>query len=256
MAEHIISCPYCGDKESHKHCHLNLDKGVFHCFLCGRGGQMRFLLKDFPYLKEVLFGLGFQLPSFREDLTISKLPTFSVFGAGQQAVAGLEYLHLRGMTDSEIRKCKVCMSPKMHEGVVFPDVAEGTEWFWAVRFFGNSRYKWLFPKNGTARLSKKDALWGLWWQKRNSEIWITEGIFDALAVHGVSVFGKKPSLSQLRQILAFNPTRVVVAFDNDAETEAFAVVQQLRCIVPTTMCFPEKEFNDFGEKLQAGWRRE
>ena len=45
--EYIIRCPICGDHRTHNHCHLNPQKGVYHCFYCGEGGSLARLIKEY-----------------------------------------------------------------------------------------------------------------------------------------------------------------------------------------------------------------
>ncbi|MGC8694768.1 MAG: hypothetical protein ACP5RI_04095, partial [Candidatus Micrarchaeia archaeon] len=51
--EIIIKCPYCGDKNDqkhrltgHYHLYINVDTGLFHCFLCGAEGNLKKLIFD------------------------------------------------------------------------------------------------------------------------------------------------------------------------------------------------------------------
>ena len=64
-------------------------------------------------------------------------------------------------------------------------------------------------------------VWGLEQMEENSEIWLTEGIFDMIAVNkmgknGVSCSSAMWSGIQLYQVLQKNPSNVVIVADNDA----------------------------------------
>ena len=114
--------------------------------------------------------------------------------------------------------------------------------------------KWLFPPKGLTVASPSTTVWGLDRVGENEEVWITEGIFDAISVKGVAVFGKNPKPLQIRQILAKNPKRIVIAFDTDAIENAERLQRQLRGLVPTVIELPPKGHNDFGELLPEGYR--
>ena len=51
--ELIVKCPYCGDKNDsrheitgHYHMYISVEKGLFHCFLCGHSGNIKQLITD------------------------------------------------------------------------------------------------------------------------------------------------------------------------------------------------------------------
>jgi len=253
LSEIVFVCPYCGDKESHGHLHVNSEKAVFHCFLCNEGGPVKKLIKDHPSMAIELSVLGAVFPkqeSHRKPKTF-----FSVFEKSVMGVKALAYLSGRGMRLDEIRRCGCLLSPDLPYYVIFPHEG-GVEYFWAARAIApRMRPKWLFPANGETRGSKSSVLWGMMRQRRNGEIWLCEGVFDALAVDGVASYGKAVSARQLATVLAYNPTRVVVAFDRDAREEAEKLQVKLRGIVLTSVIPPEKPYKDYGEKLAIGWRR-
>ena len=63
-------------------------------------------------------------------------------------------------------------------------------------------------------------VWGLEQMKENSEIWLTEGIFDMIAVNkmgknGVSCSSAMWSGIQIYQVLQKNPSNIVIVADND-----------------------------------------
>ena len=64
-------------------------------------------------------------------------------------------------------------------------------------------------------------VWGLEQMEENSEIWLTEGIFDMIAVNkmgknGVSCSSAMWSGIQIYQVLQKNPSNIVIVADNDA----------------------------------------
>jgi hypothetical protein len=98
-------------------------------------------------------------------------------------------------------------------------------------------------------------VWGLSLQRRGEEIWLAEGVFDAIAVRGVALYGNQASAQQLQAILSLEPKRLVVALDNDVQNLAWSLQKRLRGVVETAVEFPPRGIKDFGELLAHGWRR-
>jgi len=138
---------------------------------------------------------------------------------------------------------------------VFPH-NRGADYFWAARRIFKGGLKWRFPRKGMTKFSKTQVVWGLERiiNAREKTIWITEGIFDAIATSGVAIFGKHPSPIQIQQILKTYPEEIVIAFDVDAKLQAERIQRRLRGLVKTTIRLPEK-YSDYGEYLKCGLRR-
>lgn len=256
MAEEIIiRCPVCGDKESHFHCSINFEKKLYHCYLCGVGGSLAWLISKYPHIRQTLVFAGYvDHESVRKHVD-GVMETFSVLSDLVLARQARMYLKRRGLSEEEIETYGCCLSMSLPGYVIFPDIEGGIAKFWVARHLGTHPRKWLLPKNGTVTLKRSQAVWGLALQQKDSEIWICEGIFDAAAVRGVALFGKEAAPGQLQVILALNPKRVVVALDNDAKSYSLALQKQLRAVVETHIEYPPHGVNDFGELLVHGWRR-
>lgn len=251
--EVLIRCPICGDKQgphAHAHCYINVKKGAWYCHYCGEHGTVKELAKEHPEIIEVANLLRLATPS-----ATSIFPTLGAtlpVLLPEQAWAK-KFLHKRGLTLGETFRYRTCTSAALPFRVIFPEYIGDNISFWSARSVRNDHPKWLFPKNGTTMRKKSESVWGLEAIHQGSEIWITEGIFDAIAVKGVCVYGKVPSNIQLQMILSRDPSKIVVALDKDAEEEATRLVRRVKGVVKVDIQFPRAK--DFGAYLQAGWRR-
>jgi len=258
--EVIIKCPVCHDHPTHNHLYISLTKGVYHCWLCEAKGRLDNLIRRYPSVKTKIKAadLAFALSRMKERRWSREIPIFTPLAKARFPHAGacLRYLRRRGLTDEEIVKYKVMISPNTPNRAIFPH-PQGPDRFWAGRaFYKNVSPPWLFPKRGQTRLSKGEVVWGIEDVRRRGEkdIWICEGIFDAIACNGVAVFGKSPSPKQLRTIIELEPRRLIVAFDADAEKDARALQELTRSVIPTQVRLPEKAV-DYGEYMRFGYRR-
>lgn len=252
MSEIVIKCPVCGDHPNrghHYHCHVNVQKGVFYCFLNDCKGTVKWLLRRYPEVKTLLDldGIGietkFPMSSYESFASFTE----SVINEGRMFAQIRQYLTMRGLTSNEIVKYKVMASFGMPHRAIFP--INSPREFWAARSTVGASPPWLFPKHGATFMDKSTAIWKSDGLVNKPELWVTEGIFDAIAVKGVALFGKKPSNYQLQKIFRLNPKRLVIAFDRDALEEARSLQKTMRVFVPTRIELPPEGFSDFGETL-------
>lgn len=258
MSEIVIKCVICGDKgpRHHNHLHLNPEKQKFYCHLCGKGGTFSYLRSQYPEITDVLSMMsGIRIPTGKPSIRYS-YDFYPIHGSDSiLATEAVRYAVKRGLRAEEISRYNLQISPQLLRRVIFPDLIGGVSAFWTARAISEMDFPWRFPAHGETKFGKGEAVWGLNLQERESEIWITEGIFDAIAVGGVAVYGKRPSVIQMQKIFKLNPRRLVIAFDRDAKLEARSLQEQTRSIVPTGIELPPHEKNDFGELMSAGWRR-
>jgi len=249
MTEQVFKCPFCGDKESHHHLYVNQEKGVFYCQLCGASGSISYLLEKFPDFS--IFFPGF----FKKDTTnkyksVSKFESLDITGRkGYFHQVVYEYLIYRGLNDNLIHRYKVMISSELPKYAIFP-CGGNPKLFWCARCVDKeSKLRWLFPPKNTTMFNKSESVWGIEFQKKKSEVWICEGIFDAAYTGGVAIFGKVPSNAQLRRILELHPSKIIVAFDNDAKVDAEKVRLKLASIIETEVILPSATTKDFGALL-------
>jgi len=253
----LIRCPFCGDKPGGSHVHLsvNLDKKVYYCYFCGRGGKTSELVRIIPELSVKLgipglFAKRNSGPAEPMDLFLTPVGSTKT----PEAERARRFLIFRGLTPEHIRIYKPGLLRSLPNRVVFPHMVGTDVAFWSARgLTKNTKPKWIFPTVGQTILTKREAVWNLdrLTVLREKTIWICEGVFDAIACTGVAVFGKVPSPVQIRKILETRPEHLVIAFDRDALADAGKLQVQLRGIVRTSVR-PPVAMKDYGEYLQVG----
>jgi hypothetical protein len=251
--EVLIFCPHCGDKQgpgSHPHCYINQNKGVYHCHFCGESGTVKGLAKEFPDIHEIIDLLHLSVRSFPTDYPTLRATLPVLLSDLEWATS---YLVSRGLTTGEMVRFRACTSLTLPFRVIFPEYVGTNIAFWSARTVKKDHPKWLFAQNGTTPKKKSECVWGIDHLSKGSEIWIAEGIFDAIAVKGVCVYGKVPSNIQLQLILSKEPSKIIIAFDKDAPDETEGLKRRLKGIVKVDIQVPRAK--DYGAYLQAGYRR-
>ncbi len=233
--EHRFICPKCDDQSGHLD--VNLIKGVFHCILCGYGGRVKTLLRG--------TGVKYAQPK-KEKKKTSPIPDeipgyvpLKDFGFPRTLIAfAIDYLENRKLDPSEV-DCG--LSGEIPGRVVFP-LRQGGK---IVSFQGRALDESIEPKTLNGRVSEG-------WLGREQIVYqsdeicqgdmvmVTEGIFDALAVHGrglspvvgVSLLGSTISRHQRDILMSRRPGRIVVFLDGDAPKKALAVARLLAQDLP------------------------
>jgi hypothetical protein len=253
--ELVFDCPYCGDTKGHLY--VNLVKNAFYCFKCDKGGGVSHLIADNPRLAPFIptrpTRVRFDSGGVTLEIRRFEYP-ISILDKDPMARVALSYLKTRGMNRREILDSQAFVSRGLPYYIIFPDVLGGASSFWIARNTRRGRIRWLFPRNGETQLRKSESVWGFHQVNKGEVLWLAEGIFDAIAVRGLALFGKKASQAQLRKVFSLAPKGIVIAFDQDARAEAEALQVELRGIVPTQIRLPKSQ-KDYGELLARGWRR-
>jgi len=251
--ERLIECPVCGDKPGrhHKHCYINVDKGVYYCQLCGDKGSLKDLARKYPAIGRMFdFWLVTSPPQKNTKATEFASDIWS-YRNHPIASRVISYLLRRGLSQEELKE--VFWSRDMPTRAIFPCFEKGAMVFWVGRSFTDGEMKYRFPKNGETKYTRREAVFGLnWFEGRKvRELWIVEGVFDAYAVGcGVAIMGKTASDHQLRKILSLRPEKLVIALDNDAKQEAEYLYNKVKGVIDSELVFPPSEIKDWGEMLE------
>jgi hypothetical protein len=122
-----------------------------------------------------------------------------------------DYLKKRHFSENIISEIKLFIDHKDRR-VVFP-VYEGNKLiFYAARAINSDNpIRWLNSKGTSFH-----PIWNL--ENVREEIWIFEGIFDAVRIwpKGVAIFGLNMHDEQIKKILDKNPYKIVVVLDDDS----------------------------------------
>jgi len=273
--EVVVACPYCGDISGrhHKHLYINVKLDKFFCQICETGGTLERLRNEHP---RVLQGLESQgIAAFIEREKKAKLieshpdlyahPKQTTFlercstlvrpSSTMSTISGFHYLRQRGMQRLDIQDRMCGWSSEWPDRVIFPCFENKRPVYFVGRLFRGRGPKW---KNPSKQICKEDGLLPKGEVVYNvdnfptpgSIIPITEGVFDALALGGVALLGKRATKKQLWKILSLNPSKVLIALDREAKDRAEEIERMLRFVVLTRIIWPPDKFKDWGETLK------
>jgi hypothetical protein len=211
--------------DSKKKMGINYKKnGAWNCFKSNEGGSFfklikilkkfdteteskLFFIKNY-FSKEDLLE-SFYSPSITEKTkNVIEIP--ESYSPLKEKNMYYDYLILRHFNEEIINESKVFFST-FEKRVLFPIYENNELCFYAKRSVDpNNPLRWV---NSISEGS--DPVWNL--QNVGSEIFIFEGIFDAIRVwpRGVAIFGNTIREGQLEKILAKNPYKIVVVLDGD-----------------------------------------
>lgn len=240
--EHYFKCPEC-DHRKHKFA-INLDKRVFHCWICDyRGRNIRRLVRRYGSYLQLQkwdaisdrsdlekFADLFMETERREDKEKVELPEeFTSLSSNRTPATGTSayrYLQKRGLTKADILKWKIgyCFSGEYRNRVVIPSFDESGDcnYFIARSYTGDS-YRYKNPR------ASKDIVFNDLFVDWSSDLILVEGVFDAIvAGNAVPILGStlRPSSDLLRKIV-FNDTPVYIALDPDARKKENRIIQML-----------------------------
>ena len=240
--EHYFKCPAC-DHYKHKLA-INLDKNVFHCWVCDyRGRNIRRLIRRFGSYIQLQkwdgitdrtdlerFADLFMERSDREDKTKAELPEeFTSLCSKNTPATGiyaLRYLEKRGVTKADILKWKIgyCFSGEYRNRIIVPSFNEdGDCSYFIARSYTGDSYKYKNPR------ASKDIVFNELFINWNDDLVLVEGVFDALvAGNSVPILGSTlRSNSDLVRKIVLNDTPIYVALDPDARQKENKIIQTL-----------------------------
>ena len=241
--ELLFTCPECDHHK--KKLSINIDKGVFKCWICdfsGRSirrlfrkhGDFRALSKwrkltnnvDVNEFTENLFDVEkkqaaprVNLPEEYVSLLNKDLPN-----SAQQAV---RYLESRGITkkDMIIWKMGYCLSGEYSNRIVIPSFSTNGKcnYFVARSYIGNSR-KYLNPP------ASRDIVFNELYVDWDRDVILVEGLFDAITAgtNAIPLLGSSMhETSILLNKLVENDATVYMALDLDAEKKSLGIINKM-----------------------------
>lgn len=120
-----------------------------------------------------------------------------------------DYLIGRGITEEKIDKTKIFIL-ESQKRILFPVYENGELIFWTGRSINKlNPLPWL-----KCSATENYPIWGI--DDVSEEMWIFEGVFDALAIrNGICILGAQINSDQIERILNKKPSKIVVVMDND-----------------------------------------
>ena len=230
----ICPSPGCGDTRGH--CEVDNTKGLFHCHRCGQGGRIRGYVRR-PSSASPVSREAFDFDQYRQHITTN--------------CRAYRFLLERGFTTDQIRD----LSPRTGNEafrVYIPILdRDGAFVYVAGRsILANPLLRWWYPPT---RPGKNKLLYGLHRVPERGRVVLVEGLFDAVwSSDRLAIFGTTMSDDQLQQVMALNPSEIVLFFDGDEAgekaTETIGVMIQRKYTVRVRVVRPPqgKDPHDLG----------
>ena len=240
--EYLFVCPFC--KHHKKKLSINLDLGVYKCWVCDtKGKSIPRLVRQFgsshlshqwcQLTNEIdmsdtpdLFAET-KIPEEKQRLSLP--PDFIFLGAPAlplDAQRPLRYLLARGVTLEDIRFYKLgfCSDGEYRNRIIIPSFdEEGYCNYFVGRAYKNDTLKYKNPRVSRNIIFNELLIdWA-------SPVMLVEGPFDALkARNSICVLGSTLNASsRLFQRLVEKQPRVYIGFDNDALQKALRVIKSM-----------------------------
>ena len=236
-----ICCPFCAlagkPPDTKYHLYINTAKKVYYCFRCGARGRLsslpRFIRSEGRSPNEKI-----------DDSILVRLDRIADSKLGGLAV---RYLKSRGMFD--LKRFYLGIKGRWFMRVAVP-ITENRQ---IVSWIGRTIIKGQKPKYIFQRNTKPHHyLFNIDSALSYPQIFICEGIFDALSVPGgIAIMGKEASNVQVAKILTLIDENkpIFVALDADAQQEAEDLALKLAMCRPNIYLVGYRNCKDMNEVL-------
>jgi len=236
-----ISCPSCEDRGHHFY--VNIDKYLYHCFKCDKGGSIRSTIGNSKILRSRWAGLRAELVSvtapircYGEESLVSIIQVLEHNPANlregyQQcplllslASKAHEYCVKRGLSRGQIAQYAVSVK-SFENRVFFPCWNEKDE---LVYYTGRKLDDNNDDPKTLEMVSSSKPLFGRHVHKWHDFAVLVEGVFDHFATpHSYAVMGSTVTELQMDQLRSDHVNRVFVLFDPDATRSSETAVKKL-----------------------------
>lgn len=222
--EKRICCPFCGEKKYK--CYLNKEKGVGHCFRCGKG----FLLQKLKFAcKKPLISTLLAKKKKLKEVVPKPLQKVSIFSSlCPEKVCSYA---LSRVTEEESRLYDFSSMPnirKYKDRLILPVAAFQ---YFQGRAVNGEVPKYLNPLREEVQKRKSEVVWGVEYMQDVEVGVLCEGIFSAIAIpppfRGVAILGKTLSPVQEKILISLSVRKWVVLLDPNAEKEAISIALSL-----------------------------
>ena len=234
--EYVFNCFECNHHKK-KLC-VNLDKKLFHCWVCDYKGSLRYLVKkrDKTKLKEFDMLAGHRNRSNGHDPPVNIVnlpPEYKIFGQGNDCLNSANafaYLNRRGIYERDVIRYNIgfAASGSYSNRIIFPsfDNKGKLNYFVGRTFYEHDkRAKYKNEKIPRAKVIFNEHL--IDWSK---PIILTEGILDSIIAgqNSIPLLGSLlSSKSKLYKMIILKKPIVYVALDSDAYDKSIKIMKRL-----------------------------
>jgi DNA primase len=235
-SQYGFDCIECDDDRHKGNMEVNIEKCVYHCWSCGESGNIPKLISkygnkehkktyelirpDITFTSNNVKQYSVKIPdSFKKFTDVS-----DQYPMKQQA---LSYLRSRGVTDQIINKYDMgfCDSGDHYGCIIVPSYnSYGKLNYYVGRsWIKNSRVKYKNPDAPKNEIIFNESL--INW---NGDIYLTEGVFDAMFLpNSIPLLGKYVSEKLLNALYEKSGGYVIIALDGDAYDNALSLYRIL-----------------------------
>jgi len=236
-----ITCPFCSDHSFH--CGINLNSGLFHCWICGSKGHAKHLLKE---LLGITYNRATLLLEEHENIVneqisskIIKNTSIKIPKEFSNILPDLHknYLLKRKFNPSYLQnKYKIMASHQIGRfsfRLITPVFINGQLVNFTARdVSGQQKVKYLHLHNEEAVIPMKNCLFNI--DTVHDKIIICEGVFDVFRIGdgAVATMGIEYTPFQLNLLLEKELKEAYVLFDPDANKKAEKLANVLSSFIP------------------------
>jgi len=230
-----VKCPKCSKPgSSKKKLVINLEKGMYHCWVCGlKGRNVHRIVKsasptaaNHPIFKKwvkIDRNRGAHEDDETHELKVEIPSGFKLLGDNLHARdpdirSAIKYCRKRGLTDREIWRFRLgtCTTSRFRRRVIVPSFdAEGSLNYYSARSIDpDNKFKYI-----NAQVSKKDIIFNELNIDWDQELVLVEGPFDLMKVRanaGCLLGSHLPEDSLLFRRIVKKQTPVLLSLDDDA----------------------------------------
>lgn len=253
-----FDCPFCSDDKSHFG--VSLEKERTHCFKCEyKSGIIKFICDvegvNYTGAVKILRKYG-RRRSIKRSQTLRKgsrfnaeilpryTPLLDLCDSSRGARIAQRYLLKRGFFDEDILQYQLGLSTedKLAGRIIIPFFERGQFIYYVARSFMGASPKYINPNEKKLGIGKAEILFNIDTAREAEEIYICEGVFDAIAVgtFAVAILGKSLSDDQAYKLISTGCKSVTVMLDSDAKSEAFQIGAKLQSFVNVKVALIKK----------------
>lgn len=222
----FFCCPFCWEKLGKQKTDYKLGVCVdpksehrlqWHCFRCGSSGRLRYTRSVKNSLRKLGFDSSFNDSEDNEkegDSNMAYLPRNPI----KKDSEAYNYLISRGIDDEKIEYYQLREGKDRYsKRIIIPNKLYGMNWtdmFQGRDYTGKKEPKYLNPTD----IDKSKIVFNLHRQEKNcNQLIICEGAITSICggKNCIGVYGSHPSITQLKQIIDYNPKELVCCLDND-----------------------------------------
>ena len=264
--EVIVRCPKCGDprKPSKIKMNINIQKGIFHCWVCDlKGSSIPRLLRMVNPSAAQQYAKQFGVKTHRQEKNsvkdIAKLPEdFQLVMTSLHLPEGKRiqrYCHARGLSDDLIWRYRIGFSDTQKYRMIVPSFDEsGHLNYWTARRIDEDP-KWKYINAEVSRTSVIFNELDLDWS--SEEIILVEGPFDLMKCDGLNatcLLGSTLNIHyDLFTKLIHYPEKIILALDHDAQEKQDKIAELLMSYDKEVYFVNPPTRDDYGVLENCDW---